>query len=145
MFVIFCSALFGAWQREGIEVMLFALLLETEDPSFVSASRSRWPCEALLALMVRLGHSLTRICVHLLDMVLCASSRSSAANNKHFVSSSSPQILHVSIFKIFIYLFMLGCVGSFCCCEQAFSSCVQASHCGGFSCCGASVRARGLP
>ena len=105
MFVIFCSALFGAWQREDIEVMLFALLLETEDPSFVSASRSRWPCEALLALMVRLGRSLTRICVHLLDTVLCASSRSSAANNKYFVSSSSPQILHVSIFKFsFIYL-----------------------------------------
>jgi hypothetical protein len=31
LFVIFCSALFGAWQWEDIEVMLFVLLLETED------------------------------------------------------------------------------------------------------------------
>ena len=49
-------------------------------------------------------------------------------------------------FNIFIYLFIFGCIGSLLLCvgflwlQRAGATiccCVRASHCGGFSCCGA--------
>ena len=54
-----------------------------------------------------------------------------------FKSTISSLFLVFFFINLFIYLFIYGCVGSSLLCA-AFSSCsMQASHCGGFSCCGA--------
>ena len=43
-------------------------------------------------------------------------------------------------FGLFIYVVALG----LCCCMWTFSSSMRASHCGGFSCCGAQTLAVGF-
>ena len=43
----------------------------------------------------------------------------------------------IGLYLLFIYFLSLAALG-LCCCTRAFSSCGErASHCGGFSCCGA--------
>ena len=94
----------------------------------------------------------------------CHPTISSSAVPFFFCFSLSQYQLHVDMYPFFfflnfglffvfkIYLFMyllLGTLG-LCCCAGAFPSCskwgllsswhAQASHCGGFSCCGARVR-----
>ena len=54
------------------------------------------------------------------------------------------------VFKIYLFMYLLLGTLGLCCCAGAFPSCskwgllsswhAQASHCGGFSCCGARVR-----